>query len=148
VTLAHAVASTNVETARNFFLEFLPTLGKNVLTVGYRADIFHAYLTAVVRNHQKEKVMVNTKLAAAATKLDELVLYLEDSAKNAKWQDALCDNDVIEEAKHVLSLFMEEGHSNYERLHDSYLYGPEDRKQARKEVQQLKVLIKRFHTAN
>jgi hypothetical protein len=60
----------------------------------------------------------------------------------------LCDKDVIEEAKHVLSLFMEEGHSNYERLHDSYLYGPEDRKQARKEVQQLKVLIKRFQTAN
>jgi hypothetical protein len=35
----------------------LPTLGKNVLTVGYCADIFHACLTAVVRNHQKEKVM-------------------------------------------------------------------------------------------
>jgi hypothetical protein len=91
--------------------------------------------------------MVTKKLATAAAKIDELVLYLEDCVKIYKWQDALCDTDVIREAKHVLSLFMEEGHSNFERLHDTHLYDADDRKQARKEVRQLKNLLNKFEVA-
>jgi hypothetical protein len=42
---------------------------------------------------------------------------------------------------------MEEGHSNFERLHDTHLYDADDRKQARKEVRQLKNLLNKFEVA-
>jgi hypothetical protein len=79
----------------------------------------------------------------AAYAIDELSNSLEQIAQDDKKEvNDYTDDEIIDEAKYVLSCFHEHGHIN----NADYIgeYGSEQQKWARSEVRKLNSLIKKF----
>ena len=83
----------------------------------------------------------------AAMSIDELAYDLENiSTDDKKKIEDYTDSEIINEAKHVLGLFVDPLESHWNREDFCGENGPEKQKWARGEVRKLKAFINKFST--